>query len=180
MQVNNNYSPNFGMALKIKPEAKEQLMGQSLEYLAKLRKAGEELKGHQHVDIELNETLQPIVKRRGCANAYFDYFKPVKVSGAGVEVETRWAGSVSSSQSHGDKYKAYLQFSSQKEAEEAYQKLNKAAENWNSVDSAVEFAKQQEKSSAYKATVAAEEARKRAQVNAEVEKLMKDFPDSAW
>jgi len=176
MQVNDNYSPNFGMALKIKSGAKEGLAKKSLGYLQGVRKAGEELQGHQHVDVELNEALQPIVKRRGCANAYFDYFKPVKVNGTGLEVDTRWAGRPGN-QSYGDKYQAYLEFSSQKEAEEAYKKLNKANEKWDSLESAVEFAKQQEKSSAYKAQVAAQKAELQAKVNAEVDKLISDFPN---
>ena len=45
MQVNNNMSAqNFGMALKIKPEAMPALKNASIETLEKLGKIGEELK----------------------------------------------------------------------------------------------------------------------------------------
>ena len=177
MQVNNNYSPNFGMALRIKPEAKTKLAQQSLDYLANLRKAGEELKDHRYVDVDLTENLSPIVNRRGCANAYAAPFKPTKLHGDGIEVETRWAGS--GSMQPGENYTAYLRFANSEEAAKAYEDLQKA-NGKGTLESAVEFAKAQEKSSAYRAYLEAQEAQRQAQVNAEVEKLMNDFPDANW
>ena len=176
MQVNNNYSPNFGMAMKIKPAAGEELKKKSLDYLARVRKYGEELKDHKYVDVELNESLTPIVRRRGCANTYYSHFTPLRVIEDGLEVETRWIGRETGGLKYGDKYNAYLKFANAQEAQEAYNSLAKANEQYSSLDSAVEFAKLQEKSSAYRAMVAEKEAQLQAKVDDEVAKLMQDFP----
>ena len=176
MQVNNNHSPNFGMALRISPSAKGKLQKESLEYLSNLRKAGEELKGHKYVDVDLGENLSPVVNRRGCANAYKDFFKPVKLSDDAIEVETRWAGNEVGGMKFGEKYTAYLKFANAKEAAGAYESLQKANER-GTLASAVEFAKAQEKSSAHRAFVEEQQAQLQARVNEEVEKLMNDFPN---
>lgn len=176
MQVNNNYSPNFGMALRIHPKAKAKLQQESLEYLSKLRYIGEELQGHKYVDLDLGESLTPVVNRRGCANAYKDYFKPINVNGKGVEVETRWAGNNVSGIQYGDTYKTYLKFASEEEAKAAYESLQDARSQGH-LDSALEFTKLVEKSEIYKAEVEAEKAAHQAKVNAEVDKLLSDFPD---
>ena len=176
MQVNNNYSPNFGMALRIAPKAKSKLQQQSLEYLTKLRNAGEELKGHKYVDLDISETLSPVVNRRGCANAYKDCFKPINVTNRGVEVETRWAGNNVSGIQYGDTYKTYLKFASEEEAQSAYNALQEAGKK-SHFDSALEFTKLVEKAEIYKAEVEAEKAAHQAKVNAEVDKLLSDFPD---
>lgn len=52
MQVNNNVqSPNFGMALKIKPSATEYLTKESKNTLDTLGKLGEEFKDYKHWDL---------------------------------------------------------------------------------------------------------------------------------
>lgn len=176
MQVNNNYSPNFGMALRINSKAKEKLAEQTLDYLSNLRKCGEELKGHRFVDVDLDENLRPVVNRKGCANAYGDYFKPIKQIDNALEVETRWMGNEVSGLKQGEKYTAYLEFANKDEATKAYNSLAKANERYDSMASATEFAKIQEQSSAHKAFVAEQKAQLQARVNEEVEKLMNDFP----
>ncbi len=176
MQVNNNYSPNFGMALRIHPKAKAKLQQESLEYLSKVRAAGEELREHKYVDLDLGESLTPVVNRRGCANAYKDYFKPLNISNRGVEVETRWAGNNVSGIQYGDTYKVYLKFASDEEAQSAYNALQDARSQ-GTLDSALEFTKLVEKSEIYKAEVEAEKAAHQAKINAEVDKLLSDFPN---
>lgn len=54
MQVNNNVSPNFGMALKIKPSATDYLKTQSKATLETLGKLGEEFKDYKHWDLEVD------------------------------------------------------------------------------------------------------------------------------
>ena len=177
MQVNNNYSPNFGMALRIHPNARGKLQQKSLEYLAELSKMGEECKTHKFVDLDLTESLTPIVNRRGCANAYTGPFKPIKVNGNGVEFETHWAGNSVNGITPGSKYNVYLEFANADEAKKAYESMAEITKKADSLSSAFNFAKLQEKSIARKAAVEAEAAKIQAQVNAEVEKLMSAFPN---
>ncbi len=176
MQVNNNYSPNFGMALRIHPNAKAKLQHKSMEYLADLAMIGEECKAHKFVDLDLTESLSPVVNRKDCANAYIGTFKPIKINGNGVEVETRWAGNAVNEVKPGDRYSAYLEFANAEEAKAAYESMLGLNKQGDPLSIAFNFAKLQEKSSAYKAAVAEMKAQEQAKVNAEVEKLMKAFP----
>ena len=177
MQVNNNYSPNFGMALRIHPKAKDTLRQRSLEYLAEVAKVGEECKGHKYVDIDLTETLIPIVNRRGCANAYVGPFKPTKLSDNAVEFETHWAGNSVGGVNIGDKYTAYLEFANAAEAKAAYESMAEISKRGDALSTAFNFAKLQEKSAAYRAEVEAQKVLKQQQIDAEVEKLMSAFPN---
>lgn len=76
MQINNNPSvQNFGMALKIKPEALDVLKKKSPEYLKRVAQAGEDLKDTKYWDLEIrskndNKDLEYVVNGRHCANAY--------------------------------------------------------------------------------------------------------------
>ena len=180
MQVNNNYSPNFGMALRIDPKAAGKLRGQTMEYLQTLKKAGEECATHKHVDLLLDENLVPIVKRRDCANAYYDYFRNNGFDGLAspdncLAVSTRWAGSESVGLKKGENYTANLVFETREEASAARETLMAADKVYDGITPALEFAKLQEASLAYKARVAEAAAKLQAQVDTEVENLMSAF-----
>lgn len=177
MQVNNNYSPNFGMALRIRPSAKGKLRQQSMEYLAEVAKIGEECKAHKYVDLDLTENLTPVVNRRGCANAYVGPFKPTRLYADGVEVETYWAGNSVNGMNPGDKYSTFLEFANSADAKAAYDSMTEVSKNGDALSAAFNFAKLQEKSDAYRAEVAAQKTLKQQQVDAEVEKLMSAFQD---
>ncbi len=70
MQVNRCQSPNFGMALRIKPEAMEVFEKGTIETIQKFNKIGEELKNHKYVDLIVGKDLKTTINVRGCANAY--------------------------------------------------------------------------------------------------------------
>ena len=126
MQVKSIQSPNFGMALKIDPKASANLKKSSVKVIEGLRNIGNELKDHQHVDMHITESLSPVVKPRNCANAYYDFFKPTKVDGSALIVNTRWAGSEANGFKRGDNYSVYVKFADEKAAEGAYERLSKA------------------------------------------------------
>ena len=60
MQINNNLSSqNFGMALKIKPEAMESLKRASINQLEVLSKIGDDLKDTKVYNLEVGKDLAP-------------------------------------------------------------------------------------------------------------------------
>lgn len=70
MEVRNvSSAQNFGMALRIKPGAKEALRGWSEHELQRLAKLGEELKDHKHVDVVIDDAGKMILDLK-CANKY--------------------------------------------------------------------------------------------------------------
>ena len=82
-----NRNTNFGMSLKIHPNAKSTLEKQSTKYIDKIQKIGEELKNIDTFDLVLDENLKPSVLKR---NGNYDYFKrfrkEVKHAGEHYEV----------------------------------------------------------------------------------------------
>lgn len=77
MQVNNNVqSPDFGMALKIKPTAKNFLKKQSLVTLESLQKLGEEFKDYKHWDLEIDDKGYRVAGKGALDGAYRNIRKP--------------------------------------------------------------------------------------------------------
>ena len=75
MQINNNYSsPNFGMALRIKPEAMEALKKAPMETLETLEKIGDNLKDTKYYHMEILKNLEPRITSQ-YANKYRDSFE---------------------------------------------------------------------------------------------------------
>ena len=80
MQIHNNpqlsqqKAASFGMALKIKPEAREALENTTMSVIEKLQKFGEELKDTQYYNLEIGKDLRPRIKFWG-ADAYIPPFK---------------------------------------------------------------------------------------------------------
>lgn len=69
MDINNRFNrltnPQFGMALKIKPNGERYLKGRSKEFLTKLEKAGEDMVDFKHYDLEVNAGGLNIVNKLG-------------------------------------------------------------------------------------------------------------------
>lgn len=176
MQINRLQSPNFGMALKIDNKAAANLKKSSLKVVENLREIGNELKDHQYVDMHITETLSPVVRPRNCGNAYYDFFKPTKVDGSGLIVNTRWAGPESANLKRGDNYSVYVKFADEKAAEAAYERLSKAgAEGSYTREAAAEFTKALEESYAYKAQVAAAEKAMAQELDKATSDLLSEF-----
>ena len=76
MQVNNTLSPNFGMALKIKPNAKKLIPAQDLAYKVKLLKFEDEFKDYKYTDLVINDDLTPMAFKRDNAEFFYDKFEP--------------------------------------------------------------------------------------------------------
>ena len=77
MQISSvQQSPNFGMALKIKPTARTILENTSVDFINKLNRIGEELKDTKYYSMEIDEKL--------CPHIYADhgekYRPPFKIS----------------------------------------------------------------------------------------------------
>lgn len=89
MQIKSVQSPNFGMAMKIDPQAKIRLKEKPIDYIRELNKLGHEFKNYKHADLCLNEDLVPFVYKRSTDDYYFGKFTPTKTYKCGkVEVET--------------------------------------------------------------------------------------------
>ena len=71
MNTNNNLtSPNFGMAMRIKPEAKESLMKAPKKLLEGLKECGEELKDSKFVDLVVDNGPSYHIYDRGADAIY--------------------------------------------------------------------------------------------------------------
>lgn len=70
--INNAQSPNFGMALKIKPEAKESLLKASKETLDSLKDAGNCLKDTKQYDLVVDKGPSYYIYDRN-TGSYYDH-----------------------------------------------------------------------------------------------------------
>ncbi len=171
MQVNNNMSAqNFGMALKIKPEAMPSLKTASIETLEKLGKIGEELKGTKYYDLEIGENMTPRITSP-FANKYlppFDPKQPNILTPEFLNVHTTWDGAESYRLAKNEQFDATIKYESKEAALEAYNRISKQS---SELDRAAEFTKELDKR---QIKIEDEEARKRA-VQAAVENAANDL-----
>ena len=142
MQVNNNMSAqNFGMALKIKPEAMPALKNASIETLEKLGKIGEELKDTKHYHLEIGENMRPRITSH-FANKYlppFDPKQPNALTPEFLSVNTTWDGT---GLTKNKPYQHIIQYESKEAALEAYNRISKQP---STLDKAAEFTKELDK-----------------------------------
>lgn len=130
MQINNNYSsPNFGMALRIKPEAMEALKKLPMEKLESLEKIGENLKDTKYYHLEIGENVTPRIVSP-YANKYSDVFeveKPKELYPEFLPFKSIWDGTEISGKKKGAICEGEIKYSSKEAALEAYNKINKAS-----------------------------------------------------
>ncbi len=171
MQVNNNMSAqNFGMALKIKPEAMPSLKNASIETLEKLGKIGEELKGTTYYDLEIGENMTPRIISP-YANKYLPPFDPIQPSALTPEflnVHTTWSGTEIYGLTKNKPYDATIQYESKEAALDAYKRISGQT---SELDRAAEFTKELDKR---QIIIEDENARKRV-AKAAVEKTANDL-----
>lgn len=132
MQINNTTSsPNFGMALKIKPSAMESLKKAPIETLESLEKIGTDLKDTKYYHLEIGENLNPEITSP-YANKYsgsFEVKKPDRLYPELLNYRTEWAGTELNGMKKGERYDAIISYSSKEAALEAYNKINNAKSN---------------------------------------------------
>lgn len=145
MQVNNNMSAqNFGMALKIKPEAMPALKNASIETLEKLGKIGEELKDTKHYHLEIGENMRPRITSH-FANKYlppFDPKQPNVLTPEFLSVHTTWDGTEIYGLSKNKPYQHIIQYESKEAALDAYKRIS---EQKSDLDRAAVFTKELDK-----------------------------------
>lgn len=145
MQVNNNVqSPNFGMALKIKPTAKKFLKEQSMETLESLQKLGDEFKDYKHWDLEIDDKGYRVAGRGALDGAYRNIGKPEKRYSDVFRVPVT-ADRFADKGKNTDKY---LYYSKPSEAQVGFDKLNNAK---NRLERTAAFTRELEKLSAKEA-----------------------------
>ena len=108
---------NFGMALKIDPKANSALATKSEAYLSKVHKIGEQMKGYTHSDVLIKENGQVVIKPQGDKYGFSEITAPNYPILGILDVAGKHEnpGMVAS-------YR--IQFNSQKEAEDIFQKLS--------------------------------------------------------
>ena len=130
MQINNNYSsPNFGMALRIKPEAMEALKKAPMETLETLEKIGDNLKDTKYYHMEILENLEPRITSQ-YANKYRDSFEVPRPSENRhsdlLTFNTIWDGTEIYGNKKGQKVQEVIKYASNEAALEAYQRIKAA------------------------------------------------------
>ena len=149
MQIHNNpqfsqqKAASFGMALKIKPEAREALENTTMSVIEKLQKFGEELKDTKYYNLEIGKDLKPRIKFHG-ADAYLPPFKinsPSKYDNS-FSVNMIYDGTENVGFKKGQEIGRLLEFTNTQEAQKAYEKLKNMHSD---IDRAVEITKLLEK-----------------------------------
>lgn len=130
MQVsNNNASPNFGMALRIKCTP-DELAKAGSDVLDKLGKAGEELADTKYWDLEVlngEYGLRYRVNGRNCANAYIGGISGKKEPhDEFLTIQSTWDGTTLCSREKGDICETVIQLANKEAAIKAYNSLSES------------------------------------------------------
>lgn len=145
MQINNNPSvQNFGMALRIKPEALEVLEKESSTVLASIERAGKELADTKFWDVEVGVspkgTLTYTVDGNYCANAYVGGVRGKQFpNDEFLTIQSTWAGTDGvGGHKVGEKCETVMKMANAQAAKDAYARLKASGYD---IDNAVEAAK---------------------------------------
>ena len=180
MQINNNSSSqNFGMALKIKPEAMESLKKASMDKLEVLGKIGEDLKDTKVYNLEVGKDLAPRITSP-YANKYVKSFevenpavrKSVSDSPEFLNFKTVWDGTELSGLKKGDAYNSCISYESKEAALDAYNRINSKT---TTLEKAAELTKELDKALFKKANVAEAEKQISPAVEAKVNDLFSKY-----
>lgn len=120
MQVNSvQQSPNFGMALKIKPEAVDALKNATRNEIENLQKIGELLKDTKYYHLEIGDgrrtIVSPFASKYMGGTVHLEQPKDQL-----LEFDAAWAGSESGNLKRGDRYKSAIKFADTEAAINAY------------------------------------------------------------
>ena len=123
MQINSINSTNFGMAMKIKPEAAEYLKSRSSAELEVIEKVGEKLKDSKIWHLEIGKDGQRILTSP-YANKYLGgSFHVRKPNDQFLQMRPIWMGESVGAVNMGDEYTTCIDMLSRENAMAAYKKL---------------------------------------------------------
>lgn len=123
MQVNNIQGPNFGMSLRIKPEAEDALKKMSSKEIDNLWKIGDDLKNTTHYHLEIGKNGKSAI-----VSALGNKYENIKLGEPGfvdMPFYSDWTGQMKKSEPN---HISYMTFSNHQKAVEAYNTLNKSSE----------------------------------------------------
>jgi hypothetical protein len=128
MQVSNNQSPNFGMALKIKPGVAEHLRKTPMEYIQHLEQIGENLKDCKRVNLVLEEApnnggFYDVIDLNG-PHRYYGVNNLKTDNRGAIEFDTTWKGANFSNVKYNQRFHAVHQLQNPDVANAAVEKLN--------------------------------------------------------
>ena len=134
MRVNNISSQNFGMALKIKPEALDALKKMPRNEIEQLQRAGETLKDTKFYHLEIGKNGERIVDS-SYANKYkggsFIVHAPKDEF---LKFNAIWEGVESANYKKGDLYSSWIKFPDKDEAWKAYEDIKDSKFKYIEVD----------------------------------------------
>lgn len=174
MQINNNYqSPNFGMALRIKPGAREYLAKQSQETLDSLQEIGEKLAPFKHWDLEIDDIGLRIAGKAATDGA----FRNIDSVNRGNEFTNYFTIKATSDRfaNKGETIDKYLIYANTKEAQAAYEKIQKTLPGLNRTVAVLE---ELETISAKQAEEDAKAAAAQAKLNKTIDGLLDKFGEN--
>ena len=130
MQIQNNYhqSPNFGMALILKPGARKSIEEGGMAMIGTIKKAGQIVNNTKQVHLSIGHKAIPVIETP-YANKYMRYFSPEEPTALFPEflhVKTIWAGTEATGQKFGSEYRSCIKMENAVAAEKAYNELKNA------------------------------------------------------
>lgn len=171
MQVNNiQPNQNFGMALRIHPEAARALQNCPAEELVKIRSIGERMKDFKYVDLELDKFLEPSVINKAKNDVARCSYEPIRAEGEKLVVMTRPSRAEWKFEPLNYK-KTTLVFDTESEAQKALEALSSKT----GLDAAAEYANMLEKSEHHLAYLDQLKKAKRENIATSANNLVADF-----
>lgn len=166
MRVDKTQNASFGMALKIKPEAKAALTESSMETIKKLNKLGKSLKRDRHSDLLIGKDLQASVSDIAKSREHFAPFKAHKPYNSFFAFDSYVAGQPNI---------ATYELVNQKAAEKAYSAMAKTNDP---IEQATVLTKVIEEATELKAVRSAKEAADRAKMEKAANALLSKFGET--
>lgn len=128
MQVNNvQQSPNFGMALRIKPSAVDALKTFSRGEIEKLQKAGQALKDTKYYHLEIGENGERKIVSPYANKYKGGSFMVKEPSDEFLKFNATWAGRESRDLKPGHEYNGCIKFFDKEFAKSAYAAIKEAS-----------------------------------------------------
>lgn len=138
MQVNSvHQSPNFGMALKIKPEALDDLKSMSRSEIEKLQKVGEQLKDTVQYHLVVGKGGHRVIDS-GFANKYAGGSVILqKPDSELLKFNATWEGTELKNLKKGSKYTSCIKFADKEAALKAYEDIKASGSNYVEQDAKI-------------------------------------------
>ena len=125
MEVRNNLSPNFGMALRIKPEAVDALKRMSRSELETIEKAAEKIKDTQFWHLEIGKDGKRIISSPFADKYAGDTLAFKEPHDEFLTYSALWKGTQGLGYKEGDTVSGAIKFENKEAAMNAYKDLSK-------------------------------------------------------